>query len=55
MLFTVNIEIKSYQSHHALLSHATRTVWGNASPAQDLSFRVFRIEFRKPFGGLPAY
>ena len=55
MLFTVNIEIKSHQSHHTLLSHATWTIWGNASSTQNLSFRVFRIELWKPVGGLPTY
>jgi len=55
MLFTVNIEIKSHQSHHTLLSHATWTIWGNASSTQNLSFRVFRVELWKPVGGLPTY
>lgn len=55
MYFTADIEIKSYQSHHALLSHASWTLWGDASAAQDLPFWIYRIDLRESVSGFSAH
>lgn len=39
--FAANSKIKSDEPGLALLSRSARTVWRDASSAQDLSFRIF--------------